>query len=114
MKKKILLIDDDEDFGRLLTGFLVNKNFEVLVAHSLREGMAAIEKERPQYIFLDNGLPDGLGWSKATYIQSHYPLAQLNLISAWGPEAQVSNVKILEKPISIDELMVCLQQPPRS
>ena len=111
MKKKILLIDDDKDFGRLLIGFMVNKDFEVLLAHTLVEGMAAMERERPEYIFLDNGLPDGLGWGKAVFIQSQYPTARLHLISAWVPEAHVSNVRILEKPIRIDDLMACLQQP---
>ena len=109
MKKKILLIDDDVDFGLLLTGFLANKNFDVLVAHTLGEGMAVMERERPEHVFLDNGLPDGLGWGKATFILSQYPLAQLNLISARAPDAPVSNVRILEKPIRIDDLMACLQ-----
>ena len=111
MKKKILLIDDDLDFGLLLSGFLANKDFVVLLAHTLCEGMAIMEKERPEHIFLDNGLPDGLGWGQASFIRSRYPLAQLNLISAWAPEAPVSNVRILEKPIRIDDLMACLRQP---
>jgi DNA-binding response OmpR family regulator len=111
VKKKILLIDDDVDFGRLLIGFFLNKNYVVLLAHTLGDGMAVMEKERPEYVFLDNGLPDGLGWSKAAYILSQYPLAQLNLISAWAPEAPVNNVRILEKPLRIDDLMACLQQP---
>jgi DNA-binding response OmpR family regulator len=111
VKKKILLIDDDVDFGLLLTGFLANKEFVVLLAHTLSEGMAIMEKERPDHIFLDNGLPDGLGWGQASFIRSRYPLAQLNLISAWARETPVSNVRILEKPIRIGELMACLQQP---
>ena len=110
VKKKILLIDDDLDFGLLLTGLLANKDFVVLLAHTLREGMAIMEKERPEHIFLDNGLPDGLGWGKASFIRSRYPLAQLNLISAWVPDAPVSNVRILEKPIRLDDLMACLKQ----
>lgn len=61
VKKKILLIDDDRDFGLLLTSFFIGKNFEVVLAHTLTEGMATMERERPEYIFLDNGLPDGLG-----------------------------------------------------
>jgi DNA-binding NtrC family response regulator len=109
VKKKVLLIDDDVDFGRLLRGFLANENFEVLLAHTLLEGMALMEKERPEHIFLDNGLPDGLGWGKATFIQSQYPLAQLNLISAWPPPSPVNNLRILAKPIRIIDLMACLQ-----
>lgn len=108
MKKKILLIDDDKDFGRLLTGIFVNKDFEVLVAYTLREGMAVMERERPEYIFLDNGLPDGLGWDKASYIQLHYPLAQLNLISSWVPETPMGNTRIFAKPIRLKDLMACV------
>jgi DNA-binding response OmpR family regulator len=111
VKKKILLIDDNKDFGRLLKSFLANKDFEVLLAHTLGEGMAILEKERPEYIFLDNGLPDGSGWSKTSFIQSAYPLSQLNLISAWAPDVPVTNVRILEKPIRINDLMACLQPP---
>jgi ActR/RegA family two-component response regulator len=111
VKKKILLIDDDADFGRLLTGYLADKDFVVLLARTLCEGMSVIEKERPEHIFLDNGLPDGSGWCKAAFIQSQYPLAQLNLISAWPPVAPMSNVRILAKPLRIDVLMACLHLP---
>ena len=111
MKKKILPIDDDVDFGVLLAGFLAHKNFEVLLAYTLCEGMAVMEKERPEYIFLDNGLPDGPGWGHAAHIQSLYPLAHLSLVSAWAREVPVSNVRVLEKPIKIADLMACLQQP---
>jgi DNA-binding response OmpR family regulator len=108
VKKKILLIDDDKDFGLLLTGYFINKNFEVLLAHTLGEGMDIMEKERPEYVFLDNGLPDGMGWDKASYIQLKYPLSQLNLISAWVPEASAGKARILEKPIRIKDLLACL------
>jgi DNA-binding response OmpR family regulator len=113
VKKKKQLIDDDPDFGLLLTGFMINKGFEVLLAHTLCEGLSVIEKERPEHIFLDNGLPDGLGWSKATYITERYPLTQLHLISAWAPKSPPTNLRILGKPIRIDDLMACLQQPSR-
>jgi DNA-binding response OmpR family regulator len=108
VKKKILLIDDDKDFGLLLKGILTKKNFEVLLAYTVHEGMAVMEKEKPEYIFLDNGLPDGPGWNQASFIQLHYPLAHLNLISACVSETPVANLRVLEKPISIKDLMACL------
>jgi len=111
VKKKILLIDDDKDFGLLLTGFFIGKNFEVILAHTLEEGMAVLERERPDYIFLDNTLPDGLGWGKATFIKTKYPSIHLNLISAWAPGAPADNVRVLEKPIHMDDFMACLQYP---
>lgn len=108
MKKKILLIDDDKDFGLLLRLFFNGKNYELLLAYNLSDGMAAMEKERPDYLFLDNGLPDGQGWGKEAYIQAHYPETNVNLISAVVPDNMISNNRILEKPIKMNDLMACL------
>ena len=109
MKKKILLIDDDKDFGVLLRGFFSKEKFQVLLAYTLGEGMAVMERERPEYIFLDNNLPDGTGWDKASFIQLQYPMAHLNLISAWVPEKPMGDLRILQKPIRINDLMACMQ-----
>lgn len=108
-KKKILFIDDDKDFGLLLSRLLADKPFDLLFAYTLSEGMTKLETEQPEHIFLDNNLPDGLGWEKADFILSHYPKAHLNLLSALGvPKTSASTFRILEKPISLDELLACL------
>ena len=109
LKKKILLIDDDRDFGLLFANFFIGKDFEVLVAYNLRDGMVALERHRPEFIFLDNCLPDGRGWAKADFIQSAYPLSQLNLISAWAADSPSSKARILEKPINMTDLMSCFR-----
>ena len=110
MKKKILLIDDDKDFGLLFTNFFIGKNFDVMLAYNLREGMVALEQYRPEFIFLDNGLPDGEGWGKAEFILSSYPMAQLNLISAWVADGtHTGKARIMEKPINMNDLMSCFQ-----
>ena len=109
VKKKILLIDDDRDFGLLFTNFFIGKDFNVLLAYNLREGMEALEQFRPEFIFLDNGLPDGQGWAKADFILAEYPLAQLNLISAWTADSPSGKARILEKPINMTDLMACFQ-----
>lgn len=108
--KKILVIDDDKDFGIALKYFFADKNVELHVAHTLTEGMSLLEKEKPEYIFLDNNLPDGLGWGQTEYILSHYPQIHLNLISALDvPKTSTSTFRILEKPVSLDEIMSCLE-----
>ena len=108
-KKKILIIDDDKDFGLALKYFFADKNFELLVAHTLTEGMIMLEQEKPDYVFLDNSLPDGLGWGKTEFILSHYPQTHLNLVSALDvPKTSASTFRILEKPVSLEEIMSCL------
>jgi len=108
-KKKVLVIDDDEDFGLALTYFFADKDFQLFVAHTIADGMDVLEKERPEYIFLDNSLPDGLGWGKTEYILKNYPQTHLNLLSALGvPKTSASTFRILEKPITLDEILSCL------
>ncbi len=108
-RKKILLIDDDKDFGILMKILLINENFEFLVAHTLIQGMLLLEKENPEFVFLDNMLPDGLGWEKAEYILTNYPQTQLNLLSGFNvPKTSASTFRILEKPLTKIELLSCL------
>lgn len=108
-KKKILIIDDDKDFGLALRYFFADKNFELLVAYTLREGMEILEREKPEYVFLDNSLPDGMGWGKTEFILANYPLTHLNLVSALDvPKTSASTFRILEKPVSINEILACL------
>ncbi len=108
-RKKVLLIDDDEDFGILMEKLLINENVEFLIAHTLTEGMMMLEKEQPEYVFLDNMLPDGSGWEKTEFILHNYSQTHLILLSALGvPKTSASTFRILEKPLSMQELLSCL------
>ena len=103
--KKILVIDDEKDFGFLMKSYFSPKNYDVYIAHTLEEGMKMLDEENPDVIFLDNNLPDGLGWGKTEYILMHHPLVQLNLISALNvPKTSASSFRILEKPFGFEEL----------
>lgn len=104
-KKKVLIIDDEEDFGMLMRRFFSQKNYEVHVAHTISDGMKLLEEVMPDIIFLDNNLPDGYGWDKTDYILSNYPQTQLNLISALNvPKTSSSSFRILEKQMLLKEL----------
>ena len=106
--KRVLIIDDETDFCLLIKNYLIKKNFEVFVSHTLKDGMDCLEKFKPDILFLDNNLPDGLGWEKTEYICTHYPETSINLISAYQYNQDSfknnSSIKIWEKPISITEL----------
>jgi len=109
IRKKILLVDNDQDFGILMKKLLINENFEFLIASTLSEGMILLEKENPEFVFLDNILPDGLGWEKTEYILHNYPETQLNLLSRLNvPKTSASTFRILEKPLTSNELFSCL------
>jgi DNA-binding response OmpR family regulator len=106
--QSVLIIDDETDFCLLLKNFLVRKNYEVYLSHTLTEGMKMLEDLNPDILFLDNNLPDGLGWEKTEYIVEKHAHTRINLISAYQYNTALipsfPAVKIWEKPISMREL----------
>jgi two-component system response regulator HydG len=58
---KILLVEDDLTFSRLLKGFLEKHAFQVEVMATVRDGISAIGKVYPEILLLDYRLPDGTG-----------------------------------------------------
>ena len=104
-RKKILVIDDEKDFLVLMQKFFTTNGHQVFVAETIKEGLLILEEEHPDFIFLDNTLPDGLGWESTEFILKKYPKVELNLISAHHvPKTFTSSFRILEKPVQFDEL----------
>jgi DNA-binding response OmpR family regulator len=59
---KIEIIDDEEDLCFLLKLGL-NKSFsKIEYTHTLKDGLTLFEKTKPNWLILDNNLPDALGW----------------------------------------------------
>lgn len=103
--KKILVIDDEKDFQILMESFFKPYGHQVFVAGTIKEGLVILDEEHPDYIFLDNKLPDGLGWERTEFILKRYPEVQLNLISANNvPKTLTSRFRILEKPLHFEEM----------
>ena len=103
--KKILIIDDEKDFGLLMKDRFSSAHYEITVAYTIADGLRYLEKEKPDFIFLDNNLPDGYGWSVTEYILSNYPGIKLNLISGLNPpKTSSTSFRILGKPVSWQEI----------
>ncbi len=52
-KKKILIIDDDKDYGEALKIVLENNGFKVHHVLNVQDGRKSIEADRPELIILD-------------------------------------------------------------
>lgn len=61
-KKKILIIDDDNELNELLSDFLSKHNFEVFTAAHPNEGLELFNKHQPHLIVLDIMLPGKTGF----------------------------------------------------
>jgi len=106
-RKKILIIDDEEDFCLILKSYFTGKQYEVYYSYSLNKGMKLLDEIEPDIVFLDNHLPDGSGWSKADQIMKQHPLLQLNLMSTFEydyPKKEIPSLRFWEKPLQLTEL----------
>ena len=56
-KKRILIIDDEQNFVRMLQLRLEAAGYEILVAFDGMQGVSAAHKEKPDLIFLDIMMP---------------------------------------------------------
>ena len=109
MKKKVLIIDDEEDACLLLQKYFLKKNFEVTCAFTLKDGLQKIHTVKPDLVFLDNNLPDGLGWEASACLLQDNPHLEIHLISAYNNSMLDYNkmgrdVMIWQKPISFKKL----------
>jgi two-component system OmpR family response regulator len=109
-RKRIVIIDDEEDLCHLMKTYFLELNHEVFLANTLASGLSLIKEVSPDVLFIDNNLPDGLGWEKMAYLMQEYPSCKINLISAYEylpPDLKNSSnktVSVLEKPLRLNTL----------
>ena len=108
-KRKVLIIDDEEDACLLLKSYFLKKNFEAFCSFTLNDGLQKIRSIQPDLIFLDNNLPDGFGWEATASLMQQYPKLEIHLISAYNNSLFDYNkmnkeVRVWQKPISFKTL----------
>ena len=62
MRDKILVVDDERDIRDVLSSFLEEKGYEVILASNGEEALELVERVNPQVILLDVNMPgiDGI------------------------------------------------------
>jgi len=108
IKVKILIVDDETDYCMIMKNYFIQKNYDVSLAFTLKEGLRMIDNIKPDILFLDNNLPDGKGWAHVDEITKKMPALKIYLVSAYHKHSDFvissENVTIWEKPISINTL----------
>jgi CheY-like chemotaxis protein len=84
VSRKVLLVDDNPDTIAVIAAYLRRSGHEVHEAH---DGLAAIEiarRVRPEFLFLDLGLPglDGLGVART--LRSDPQLGRMRIVAVTG------------------------------
>ena len=108
MLKRVYIIDDEKDFCHLLKSYLLKKNYEVEVSNLLLDGLKAIENNPYGIVFMDNNLPDGLGWETIGELHDKYPDLKIHLLSGYHYTNTAINrgnqIKVWQKPLNFSGL----------
>ena len=108
LKEKIVIIDDEQDLCFLLSSMLSAQGFQVKSYGTLRSGLDGIESIKPDWVVLDNNLPDGLGWEHTRKIEQASPGVHIINISA-NPDSSREHkgprIHYLIKPINANSIV---------
>jgi DNA-binding response OmpR family regulator len=113
LKPKILVVDDDADILRALRLRLRANNCEIATAADGYSAVAVAQKERPDLIILDLGLPAGDGFVVLERLQNSDTLAGIPVIVLSARDPQGNEERALkagatvffQKPVDNEELM---------
>ena len=80
-RPKILLVDDDVDLVKVMSGALESKAYEVLVAYDGQEGLEKARKEKPDLVILDILMPEVDGFAFADQFRKDPVLAKIPVLA---------------------------------
>ena len=110
MKRRILIVDDEQNIVDILKFNLRKEGFDTLEAYDGQQGLALAESEKPDLILLDLMLPEMDGFTVCRRIRQN---SQVPILMLTAREEEVDKVLGLElgaddyitKPFSPRELM---------
>ncbi len=116
MAKHILIIDDEQDIRASLRGILEDEGYTVYEAPNAEDGVAFLEGERTDLVFLDIWLPGMDGIKALEIIHAQYPFLPVVMISGHGTiETAVTAIKkgahdFIEKPLSLEKVLLSAER----
>ena len=112
-KSKILVVDDDPDLVRAMRLRLRANHYDIATATDGYTAIATAQKERPDLIVLDLGLPAGDGFVVLERLQTSDTLSSIPVIVLSARDPQNNEQRALkagaaaffQKPADNDELL---------
>jgi len=108
--KNILIIDDEKDLCSLLSEGLTQKNYNVSIANTRKEGIVRLKEKTPDLVLLDLKLPDGDGIKLLPKIKKINPETVVIIVSAYGSEEARQMAKkegaftLIDKPFTEEDI----------
>jgi len=114
MSRKILIVDDEQNILKSLSGPLVREGYDVATADSFSDAVGENDGSF-DLVLLDVWLPDGDGVKLLRQFKRDYPEQQIVMMSGHSTiETAVEAVKsgaydFLEKPLSLERVLVTIE-----
>lgn len=113
MKKKILVVDDEDDILNFLELVLGEKGFEVVTASGGQEALTKAQLEQPDLMLLDIMMPQMDGWEVLKLLRvdqetAEIPVAMLSARTEARDRVQglqEGAIDYICKPFSLQELL---------
>jgi two-component system response regulator RegA len=112
--KTLLVLDDDAPLRTRLGRALENRGFQVVLAGSVTEALAAVKAAAPAFAVVDMRLEDGNGLVVVEAIQAARPDARAVMLTGYGNIAsavaavKAGAVDYLPKPADADDVVRAL------
>ena len=111
-KRRVLVVDDNEDSADLLVQLLEMHGHEARSAYTGRDAIALAGEFLPQVAVLDLGLPDMHGYELAAVLRGSAALRRCKLIAVTGYSANADQLRTkmadfdlhLVKPVDLQHL----------
>ena len=116
MRQEILLVDDDPSMRNSISRSLLNENYHVLLADTLKEGRRLFERHNPEVLLLDLKLPDGDGRELFHHICENNPELPVIILTAFPDTQGAINLMkkgafdYLVKPFDLNELKIQIRK----
>lgn len=110
IKKRILIIDDDEDLSMLISDLAEDNGYSVSYAGNLKDAYKLLEDIKPHLILLDINLPDGTGFELCRELRQKSNVPVIFASARNDEDDKINGLDMggddyLAKPYSIKELM---------
>ena len=122
----VLIIEDDQDLVNAMQVIFQSRNLSVRTAFNSKEGLAAIQAQKPDVIILDVMMTtptEGIDLAKHLKNRSEYRMIPIVMVTgfpqemaAMGPEKFVNALgeewpaaKFIEKPVDLEKLARTVQ-----
>ncbi|MDQ7092232.1 sigma-54 dependent transcriptional regulator [Desulfosporosinus sp. PR] len=114
--QKILILDDEEALRSIIAQRLKRKNYEIVEAGTVAEGVTLLKDTLLDAVLLDIKLPDGDGIALLPLLKQLQPDLQVVMLTGNGTiESAIEAMKLgaydyLTKPCNLSELEITLQK----